>query len=72
MMRVKATVDVEFQTRANADDEVLRAVLFRGVRELEKGIREGVMTSPLGITWVETKIHDPEIWGVPDSRTTIV
>jgi hypothetical protein len=29
MMRMKATVEVEFQTHGNVDDDVLRAILFR-------------------------------------------
>jgi hypothetical protein len=67
MMRMKATVEVEFQTHGNVDDDVLRAVLFRGVREMEKAIQQGVMGSgPIGIKWVETKIHDPEVWAVPE------
>jgi hypothetical protein len=24
------------------------------------------MGSPVGIKWVETKIHDPEVWSVPE------
>ena len=68
MMRMKAIVEVEFQTQGNVDDDVLRAALFRGVGEMEKAIQQGVMGSgPIGIKWVETKIHDPEVWGVPDS-----
>ena len=66
MMRMKATVEVEFLTKENVDDSVLRAALFRGVSELEKGIKQGMMGG-VGIKWVETKIHDPEIWGVPDT-----
>jgi hypothetical protein len=68
MMRMKATVAVEFQTQGNVDDDVLRAILLRGVREMEKAIQEGVIGGggPIGIKWVETKIHDPEVWGVPD------
>jgi hypothetical protein len=68
MMRMKAIVEVEFQTRGNVDDDVLRAALSRGVREMEKAIQQGVMGGGrIGIKWVETKIHDPEVWGVPDS-----
>ena len=68
MMRMKATVEVEFQTRINVDDDVLRAVLFRGVSELEKAIQQGIMSGrPSVISWVQTKIHDPEVWGVPDA-----
>jgi hypothetical protein len=68
MMRMKATVEVEFQTHGNVDDDVLRAALFRGVREMEKAIQQGMMgrSGPIGIKWVETKIHDAEVWGVPD------
>ena len=67
MMRMKAIVEVEFQTQRNVGDDVLRAILFRGVREMEKAIQQGVMGGgPIGIKWVETKIHDPEVWGVPD------
>jgi hypothetical protein len=65
MMRMKATVEVEFQTQGNVDDDVLRATLFRGVSEMERAIKQGVMGG-VGIKWVETKIHDPEVWGVPD------
>ena len=65
MMRMKATVEVEFQTQGNVDDDVLRAALFRGVSEMEKAIKQRVMGG-VGIKWVETKIHDPEVWGVPD------
>jgi hypothetical protein len=68
MMRMKATVEVEFQTQGNVDDDVLRATLFRGVREMEKAIQQGTVGGggTIGIKWVETKIHDPEVWGVPD------
>jgi hypothetical protein len=65
MMRMKATVEVKFQTQGNVDDDVLRAALFRGVSEMEKAIKQAVMGG-VGIKWVETKIHDPEVWGVPD------
>jgi hypothetical protein len=69
MMRMKATVEVEFQTRGNVDDDVLRAVLFRAVSELERTIKQGIMSgSSLGVSWVQTKIHDPEVWGVSDAR----
>jgi hypothetical protein len=41
MMRMKATIEVEFQIRRNVDDDVLRATLFRGVREMGKAIQQG-------------------------------
>jgi hypothetical protein len=40
-MRMKATVEVEFEAHENLDDIVLRAALFRGVSELEKAIKQG-------------------------------
>jgi len=53
--------------RPAVDDDVLRVVLFRAVSELEKTIKQGIMSgSSLGVSWVQTKIHDPEVWGVPD------
>jgi hypothetical protein len=66
-MRMKATVEVEFEGRENLDEIVLRAALFRGVSELEKAIKGGILGGgPIGIQWVRTKIHDPEVWDAPD------
>jgi hypothetical protein len=42
-MRMKATIEVEFEAHENLDDIVLRSALFRGVTELEKGIKQGVL-----------------------------
>jgi hypothetical protein len=65
-MRMKATIEVQFEAHENLDDIVLRAALFRGVSELEKAIKQGVLGgSPIGIKWVKAKICNTEVLDVP-------
>lgn len=68
-MRMKATVEVEFEAQESLDESVLRAALFRGVSELERAIKHGVLGGgPSGIKWVKTQIHDPEVRGVSSTE----
>lgn len=64
-MRMKATIEVEFEGQANLDEDTLRAALLQGVRELEKVIKQGTLGGS-GVKWVNTKIHDAEVWGISD------
>ena len=61
-MLMRATVEVEIEGE-NLDDIVLRAALFKGVSEMEKAIKSGILGGgPIGIQAVRTKIHDAKVW----------
>jgi len=65
-MRMRATVEVEIEGD-NLDDIVLRAALFKGVSEMEKAIKSGILGGgPIGIQAVRTKIHDAKVWEASD------
>ena len=65
-MLMRATVEVEIEGE-NLDDIVLRAALFKGVSEMEKAIKSGILGGgPIGIQAVRTKIHDAKVWEASD------
>ena len=65
-MLMRATVEVEIEGE-NLDDIVLRAALFKGVSEMEKAIKSGILGGgPIGIQAVRTKIHDAKVWDASD------
>jgi hypothetical protein len=66
MMRIKATIEVEIEGE-DLDEIVLRAALFKGVSEMEKAIKTGILGGgPIGIQAVRTKIHDAKVWDASD------
>jgi len=65
-MRIRATVEVEIEGE-NLDDIVLRAALLKGVNEMEKAIKSGILGGgPIGIQAVRTKINDAKVWETSD------
>ena len=51
----------------NLDDIILRATLFRGVSEMEKAIKGGILGGgPIGIQAVRTKIDNTTVRDASD------
>jgi hypothetical protein len=62
-MKLRATIEVEFEAAEGQSEAVLKVALRRGVGELAKGIEYGMMVAPTGIKKgsVRTNVSDPEI-----------